>query len=390
VPYIGVSGELKTKPTQHSVQKLREIGIQPDFLLCRTDRELESDIKSKIALFCNIKTENVITAKDVKNIYEVPLHLHQEGLDEKICKKLNLKSKSKGLTKWKQIAEVMASPKYGEVNIGIVGKYVDLKESYKSVTEALIHGSIENQCRLNLHYIDSEFLEKDTYYEKTLSGLDGILVPGGFGNRGVEGKIKAIEFARTQKIPYMGICIGMQLAIIEYARHLCGIQKATSREFSNTGEFVIDLMEDQWKKDKVGATMRLGAYDCQLAPTSLAQQTYKKNKIVERHRHRYEVNPHYIKILQDRGMLFSGINPETKLIEMMELKDHPWFLTCQFHPEFKSKPFLPHPMFSGFVKASLTKMFEKIKNKNTKESKSSGKGILVKRSRHNKIQATII
>ncbi len=352
VPYLGMSGELKTKPTQHSVQKLREIGIQPDFLLCRTDRILPPDIRSKIALFCNIKAENVITAKDVSNIYEVPLVFYEQGLDEKICQRLRLKAKSKGLAKWAKISETLALPKNGTVEIGIVGKYVDLTESYKSVSEALGHGAIANQVKVNLKYIDSEKLES-TNVESELSGLSGILVPGGFGNRGVEGKIKAIEYARIHKIPYFGICIGLQLAIIEFARHVCGLNKATSREFSNTGEFVIDLMEDQRRVERLGGSMRLGAYQCKLTPKTLAYETYGSLEIWERHRHRYELNNHYRKILTDHGLILSGLNPELNLIEMVEVKDHPWFLTCQFHPEFKSKPFAPHPLFIGFVKASL-------------------------------------
>ncbi len=361
VPFLGASGELKTKPTQHSVQKLREIGIQPDFLLCRTDRILPPEIRAKIALFCNIKAENVITAKDVSNIYEVPLVFYEQGLDEKICNRLRLKTKSKGLDKWAKISSALASPKNGVVEIGIVGKYVDLTESYKSVSEALVHGAIANQVKVNLKYIDSEKLES-TNADSELAGLSGILVPGGFGNRGVEGKIKAIQFARTHKIPYFGICIGLQLAIIEYSRHVCGLTKATSREFSNTGEFVIDLMEDQRRVERIGGSMRLGSFQCKIAPKTLAAETYGLNEISERHRHRYEVNNHYRKILTDHGLVFSGINPEMNLVEMLEIKDHPWFLTCQFHPEFKSKPFAPHPLFVAFVKAALKNTLQLKKN----------------------------
>ncbi|MBI4405111.1 MAG: CTP synthase [Deltaproteobacteria bacterium] len=352
VPYLGVSGELKTKPTQHSVQKLREIGIQPDFLLCRTDRILPQDIRGKIALFCNIKADNVVTAKDVSNIYEVPLMFYEQGVDEKICKKLRLKARAKGLHKWAQISATIAAPKYGQVDIGVVGKYVDLTESYKSVTEALVHGGIANQCKINVRYVDSEQLEQGDV-ETQLAGVSGILVPGGFGLRGVEGKIKAIEWARTKRVPYLGICIGLQLAIIEFARHVCGIQKATSREFSNTGEFVIDLMEDQRRVERLGGSMRLGSYVCKLSAQSLAARTYGRNETSERHRHRYEVNNHYLAPLENYGLVFSGVDPGLKLVEMIELKDHPWFLACQFHPEFKSKPFLPHPLFVGFVAASL-------------------------------------
>lgn len=370
VPYLGVSGELKTKPTQHSVQKLREIGIQPDFLLCRTDRILPPDIRSKIALFCNIKAENVITAKDVSNIYEVPLVFYEQGLDEKICQRLKLKAKSKGLSKWAKISETLASPKNGTVEIGIVGKYVDLTESYKSVSEALGHGAIANQVKINLKYIDSEKLESSDV-ESELAGLSGILVPGGFGARGVEGKIKAIQYARTHKIPYFGICIGLQLAVIEYARHMCGLSKATSREFSNTGEFVIDLMEDQRRVERIGGSMRLGAYQCKLTPKTLAFETYGTSEISERHRHRYELNNHYRKILTDHGLVLSGVNGELNLVEMVEIKDHPWFLTCQFHPEFKSKPFEPHPLFVGFVRASLKNKLQLRKTDRKLSSKPS-------------------
>ena len=370
VPYLGMSGELKTKPTQHSVQKLREIGIQPDFLLCRTDRILPPDIRSKIALFCNIKAENVITAKDVSNIYEVPLVFYEQGLDEKICERLKLKAKSKGLSKWAKISETLASPKNGTVEIGIVGKYVDLTESYKSVSEAIGHGAIANQVKVHLKYIDSEKLENSDV-ESELSGLSGILVPGGFGNRGVEGKIKAIEYARKHNIPYFGICIGLQLAVIEFARHVCGLTKATSREFSNTGEFVIDLMEEQRKVERIGGSMRLGAYQCKLTPKTLAYETYGSSEVRERHRHRYEVNNHYRKILSEHGLVFSGLNSELDLIEMVEIKGHPWFLTCQFHPEFKSKPFEPHPLFVGFVRASLKNRMQLKKADKKTSAKSS-------------------
>jgi CTP synthase len=391
VPYLGMAGELKTKPTQHSVQKLREIGIQPDFLLCRTDRILPADIRSKIALFCNIKAENVITAKDVSNIYEVPLVFYEQGLDEKICERLHLKAKSKGLDKWAKISNILTSPKNGIVEIGIVGKYVDLTESYKSVSEALVHGAIANQAKVSLKYIDSEKLETSDV-ESELSGLSGILVPGGFGNRGVEGKIKAIQYARTHKIPYFGICIGLQLAVIEYARHVCGLNKATSREFSNTGEFVIDLMEDQRRVERLGGSMRLGSYECKLSPKTLAHEVYGVGEISERHRHRYELNNHYRKILTDHGLIFSGINKELDLVEMMEIKDHPWFLTCQFHPEFKSKPFEPHPLFVGFVKASLKNKLQikkPVRKESTKATSASSSKLAKKRTveyrRHERI-----
>ncbi len=362
VPYLAVSGELKTKPTQHSVQKLREIGIQPDFLMCRSDRPLGEDIKNKLALFSNVRADHVITAQDVSSIYEVPLLLFKQKLDEKICQKLRLESKAKSLEKWTEIVDSISRPRQGSVNIGVVGKYVDLTDSYKSVSEALVHGGVANQCKLNLHYIDSENLEKGLG-NAGLEGLDGILVPGGFGNRGVEGKILAIRYARENGVPYFGICIGLQLAIIEYARKICGITKATSREFSNTGEFVIDLMEDQRRVERVGGSMRLGAYPCKIKPKSLAEKVYGKLEIIERHRHRYEVNNHYRAILEEKGMRFSGLNQEMNLVEMMELPNHPWFLTCQFHPEFRSKPFAPHPLFVGFIQAALEHRLQRERNK---------------------------
>jgi CTP synthase len=376
VPYLGLSGELKTKPTQHSVQKLREIGIQPDFLLCRTDRTLPQDIREKIALFCNLKADHVITARDVGNIYEVPLVYFEEKLDEKICKRFGLKTRTRGLEKWSAIVDSLSTARNGVVEIGIVGKYVDLTESYKSISEALTHGAIANQCRVQLRYIESEKVESSNA-ETLLAGLSGILVPGGFGNRGVEGKIRAIRYAREKKIPYFGICIGLQLAVIEYARNVAGFTKATSREFSNTGEFVIDMMEDQRRVERLGGSMRLGSYECHLSSGSLAASVYGKKTIQERHRHRYEVNNHYRKVLEERGLVFSGVNKEMNLVEMMELKGHPWFLSCQFHPEFKSKPFLPHPMFVSFVKAALDlrNQREKEKSKSVTKAPVRGRGL---------------
>ncbi len=352
VPYLAVSGELKTKPTQHSVQKLREIGIQPDFLMCRSDRALGDEIKKKLALFSNVKVDHVITAQDAASIYEVPLLLHEQKLDEKVCHRLQIESKDRSLEKWVKIVESISRPRQGTVDIGVVGKYVDLSDSYKSVSEALVHGAVANHCRLNLHFIDSETLEKGGH-SSALEGLDGILVPGGFGKRGVEGKILAIRYARENGLPFFGICIGLQLAIIEFARKVCGISKATSREFSNTGEFVIDLMEDQRRVQRLGGSMRLGSYACKIKAKSLAEKVYGKSEIKERHRHRYEVNNHYRSQLEERGMLFSGLNQEMNLVEMMELPKHPWFLSCQFHPEFRSKPFAPHPLFIGFIQAAL-------------------------------------
>jgi len=372
VPFLGLSGELKTKPTQHSVQKLREIGLQPDFLLCRTDRIIPEDIRRKIALFCNVNPENVITAKDAKSIYEVPLIFFEQGLDSKLCKRLGLKKPARKLEKWAHIVKILTSPKKEQLEIGIVGKYVDLTESYKSVTEALIHGAIANNSQIQIRYIDSEKLTAQNH-AKILEGLHGILVPGGFGNRGVEGKIAAIRYARENHIPYLGICIGLQLGIIEFARNVCGIHKATSKEFSNTGEFVIDLLESQRYVERLGGSMRLGSYRCKFSPNSLAQKVYRDKEATERHRHRYEVNNHYRKTFEDYGLVFSGVNPELDLIEMIELPSHPWYLACQFHPEFKSKPFSPHPLFAGFVKASLDH-----KMKKPTKSKENGVKNLIK------------
>lgn len=373
IPYLGVSGELKTKPTQHSVQKLREIGIQPDFLVCRTERSLSSDIRDKIALFCSIQADDVIMAKDVSNIYEVPIMFYEQKLDEKICKRLRLRTPSRKLERWSRIVNTMAHPKKGPIEVGIVGKYVDLKESYKSVSEALRHGGIANHCDLRIRYIDSKEVEKGDF--EILKGLSGILVPGAFGTRGVEGKIQAIRFARENSVPYFGICIGLQLGIIEFARHVCGIEKATSREFSKTGEFVIDIMEDQKNVEGFGGTMRLGSYQCHLLPKSLAAKLYGASVISERHRHRYEVNNNYREILTSKGLVLSGIHRNLNLVEVIELPDHPWFLGCQFHPEFKSKPFAPHPLFSGFVKAALQYQDSRRANKSS-EAKGSRRGFL--------------
>ncbi len=354
VPHLATSGELKTKPTQHSVQKLREIGIQPDFLLCRTDRPLPTDIKNKIGSFCNVRPSHVITAQDVAHIYELPMRLYEQRLDQLALDHLQLPSQKKATLVWPSIIKTLQAPKGRPVRIAVVGKYVDLIESYKSVTEALVHGGIANDCAVQIQFIDSEELEKaPKQLEVVLQPCQGILIPGGFGNRGVEGKILAIQYAREHKIPYLGICIGLQLAIIEFARHVGRMTKATSREFSKTGEFVIDKLESQWHVNRVGGTMRLGAFTCQLAPGSLAEKIYGTTTILERHRHRYEVNNHYVPLLERDGMLFSGWERNLKLVEMIELRDHPWFVGCQFHPEFRSKPFAPHPLFAGFIAAAI-------------------------------------
>ena len=363
VPYIGTAGEVKTKPTQHSVKELRSIGIQPDILLCRTDRFLSKDIKSKIALFCNVSVDAVITAKDVDVIYEVPVVFHQEGLDRKIIEMLNIWTRAPQLDNWKKLVAKFKNPTH-EVKIAIVGKYVDLTESYKSLNEALFHGGIANDCSVTLDFVDSEQLDPGTC-DGRLAEADGILVPGGFGTRGIEGKICAAHFARTKKVPYFGICLGMQIACIEYARNMAGLTKANSSEFDElTPDPVIYLMTE-WLNDKTGkverrdedsdkgATMRLGAYPCDLKDETFAKRAYGKTSISERHRHRYEFNNAYRKVLEDNGMLISGASPDGDLVEIVEIPDHPWFLGCQFHPEFKSRPMAPHPLFRDFIKASL-------------------------------------
>jgi CTP synthase len=352
VPFIAAAGEVKTKPTQHSVNELRRIGIQPEVLICRTDRNLSADIKRKIALFCNVDADAVITAKDVTNIYEVPLNFHQEGLDDKVVEVLNIWTGRPKLDEWERIVEVMRFPK-ATVRIGIVGKYVDLKESYKSLSEALVHGGIGNQCRVELDYVDSEAVERDGLPE-VLSQVDGILVPGGFGQRGTEGKVRAIQFAREKGIPFFGICLGMQLAVVEFARNACGLGGANSSEFDERSPApVVDLMPDQVGITKKGGTMRLGAYPCRVQEGSRAFDAYRAKEISERHRHRYEVNNAYREALQEKGMVLSGLSPDGKLVEMVEIPDHPWFVGCQFHPEFKSRPMSPHPLFQAFIGASL-------------------------------------
>ena len=363
VPYMKAAGEVKTKPTQHSVKELRGIGIQPDILLCRTEKFLSPDIKAKIAHFCNVEPDAVITAKDVDCIYEVPLLFHQEGLDEKIARLLNIWTRGPILDLWAKLVDKIKHPDK-EVNIAIVGKYIDLKESYKSLNEALVHGGAAHSARVVLDYVDSENVEKEGG-EALIEAADGILVPGGFGERGVEGKIKAIRYAREKKIPFLGICLGMQLATVEFARHIAGLDKAHSMEFDkHTPHPVIYLMREWFdyknnraiRRDETadyGGTMRLGAYPCMLEPESFANEAYQCLEISERHRHRYEFNNEYREILGKNGMRFTGLSPDQKLVEIIELADHPWFLGCQFHPEFKSRPMEPHPIFKAFVKSSL-------------------------------------
>ncbi len=363
IPYIRVSGEIKTKPTQHSVATLRGIGIQPDILLCRTEKELTRPLKEKISLFCNVETDAVITAIDVENIYECPLLYNKEGLDEKIVNLLNIWTRSPRLEAWHELIKRIKNPK-SEVNIAIVGKYIDLQESYKSLNEALFHGGVANEASVNLVFVDSEQLETNGG-EDILATMDGILVPGGFGSRGVEGKIKAGRYARENKVPYFGICLGMHVAVAEFARNVAGLENANSTEMdAKTPHPVIYLMSEwfDYRTQKVehrdpdsdlGGTMRLGAYPCNLVSDTRAYAAYGKMEISERHRHRYEFNNEYRQPLADAGMVFSGLSPDGKLVEMMELPDHPWFVGCQFHPEFKSRPMEPHPLFRDFIEAAL-------------------------------------
>lgn len=351
VPYITGGGELKTKPTQHSVKELTGLGIQPDILLCRTDRFLDRKIKAKIAHFCNVKEESVITAKDVESIYEVPLVFHEEGLDAQIVEKLHMWTGAPNLQKWQKIIQVLNNPK-STVRIAVVGKYMSLKESYKSLFEALAHGGIANETKVELDCIEAEKVEEVGAVE-LLGQADGILVPGGFGDRGSEGKIETIRYARENQMPFFGICLGMQMAVVEFARHVCGLTGANSNEFdANNPHPVIHLMETQKGIESKGGTMRLGAYPCILQEDSLALKLYGRKKITERHRHRYEFNNDYTERLTSRGMVLSGLSPDGHLVEIIELRDHPWFLGCQFHPEFKSRPMDCHPLFKGFIKAA--------------------------------------
>ncbi|KMP11487.1 CTP synthetase [Candidatus Nitromaritima sp. SCGC AAA799-A02] len=349
VPYIKTSDELKTKPTQHSVQKLREIGIQPDILLCRTERSLSKSLKKKIALFCNVDVDSVITAMDVKSIYEVPLSLKEEGLPEIILSKLGLPAKELNLEPWERVNQILSKPKGGEVDIAVVGKYIDLKDSYKSLMEALVHGGIGNEVGVNIHWVDAEKMGNGDE-SGALKTYDGILVPGGFGERGIEGKIKAIQYARENKVPFFGICLGMHCAVIEFARSVVQLKKANSAEFSpNAPDLIIDFLPDQDAKGDKGGTMRLGEYPCQLRKKSNAYEAYKTREIYERHRHRYEFNNRYRIQLEEAGLKFSGLSPNGNLVEIVELEDHPWFLAGQFHPEFKSSPMNPHPLFKAFI-----------------------------------------
>ncbi|MDH7492360.1 MAG: CTP synthase [Candidatus Saccharicenans sp.] len=351
VPFVGTSGELKTKPTQHSVKELRAIGIQPDILLCRSERELPPDIKGKIALFTNVPLEAVVTAVDAPSIYDIPLNFAAESLDRIILKKLGLQSREPDLSRWQELARRRHQPE-GEVTIAMVGKYIGLHDSYLSLYQALDHGGLANRLRVNIDWIEAEDLERGQP-SKILRNKDGLLVPGGFGQRGVEGKIKAIQYAREKGLPFFGICLGMQCATVEFARNVAGLKGAHSEEFDESAPHkIFRLWRLLRKESDLGGTMRLGAYACDLKKGTLAYSVYKKTTISERHRHRYEFNPDYEQRLAAAGLVISGRNPEHGLVEIIELKRHPWFLGCQFHPEFKSRPLEPHPLFSSFIKAA--------------------------------------
>lgn len=354
VPYIAASQELKSKPTQHSVQKMREIGIQPHILLCRTEQELPKELKNKIALFCNVPQDCVFTARDVKSIYEVPLAFHEEGLDEKIIEILNIWTRKPDLQNWRSLVNTIYSLT-DAITIAVVGKYVELVDAYKSLNEALRHAGFHNKVRVDLKYFDSEALEKEgTDLKQMFDGCAGILVPGGFGNRGIEGKIKAIQYARENQIPFFGICLGMQLAVVEFARNVAGIPDATSSEFNASAENpVISLMAEQKSMVNMGATMRLGCYPCILEKGTNAFKAYGENEIQERHRHRYEFNNDYRERLIKKGLVTSGTSPDGTLVEIVEIKKHPWFLGCQFHPEFQSSAMKAHPLFFYFIEASV-------------------------------------
>jgi CTP synthase len=353
LPYIKSAGEQKTKPTQHSVGRLREIGIIPQILMCRTERPISQEQREKIALFCNVDVEAVIEAADVKHIYEVPLELKKEGLDELILKKLNIKLPDRGIKNWEDgVLKRLRSPAK-EVKIAVVGKYIALQDAYKSIYEALVHGGIANNARVTILKIDSEEVES-AGFKKYLKDAQGILIPGGFGSRGIEGKIAAVKYVRENNIPFFGICLGMQIATIEFARNVAGLKGANSTEFDKeTTNPVISLIEEQKKVKNLGASMRLGAYACVLEKGTKSFEAYKAIKISERHRHRYEFNNAYRQQLTQKGLVISGYNPERDLVEIIEIKDHPWFIGCQFHPEFKSKPDSAHPLFKGFIAAAL-------------------------------------
>jgi CTP synthase len=360
VPFIRTAGELKTKPTQHSVKELRSIGIQPDILVCRTEQDLSEDLRAKLALFCDVDREAVIQLKDVTSIYEVPLMLAEEGMDRQVIKRLSLTCQKADLAEWEEIVRKVRNLNR-QVTIGLVGKYVELPDAYLSIVEALKHAGLQYNCDINIRWVNAELVEKEGP-EAMLAGVDGILVPGGFGERGVEGKIATAGYARENQIPYLGICLGMQSAIIEFARSVCQLKDAHSSEFApDTSHPVVDLMPEQKHIENKGGTMRLGGYPCRLVPGTLVHRWYGKESIEERHRHRYEINNDYRDILQQNGMIFSGLSPDGRLVEIMELPDHPWFVGCQFHPELISRPNRPHPLFLGLIEHALAQQDQESK-----------------------------
>lgn len=352
LPYIKAAGEVKTKPAQHSVKELRSIGLHPDMIICRADQEIDDEVKEKLSLFCNVPKDNVFESIDVDSIYKVPLKFNEQGLDQKVAELLSIWATQANIEDLKQVVYNFENP-VKKVKIGIVGKYTDLTESYKSLGEALAHGAISNQVELDPVYIDAEELEDESKVDSILSEVHGILVPGGFGQRGTEGKIRTIQYARENNVPFFGICLGMQLAMVEFFRNVVGLKEATSQEFNDKGDFVVHYMEGQKKDGRKGGSMRLGAYDCTLTKGSYAAEVYGEKDISERHRHRLEVNNAYLDKLEGKDMIVSGVNPENNLVEIIELKSHPHFLACQFHPEFKSRPFAPHPMFKSFVEKAV-------------------------------------
>ena len=363
VPYIGAAGELKTKPTQHSVKELRSIGIQPDIIVCRTERPLSDEMKEKLALFCDIDKDAVIENKTLNSIYEVPLLLSEEGMDRIVLDKLDLPDRPCDMEDWKKMVHAIYNTEK-TLEIALVGKYVALHDAYLSVAEALNHAGIAYKTKVNIHWIDSETLEDPNLsMEEVFKGIDGIVVPGGFGNRGVEGKIRAVQYARENNVPYLGLCLGMQCAVMEFARHVVGLEGATSSEFHEDAKFpVIDLMPDQVDISDKGGTMRLGLYPCKLTEGTKAHEVYGTNLIYERHRHRWEFNNKYRTEMVNAGLVLSGTSPDDRLVEIVELKDHPWFVGCQFHPEFKSRPNRAHPLFKAFIAASKKRSFETYEN----------------------------
>src|SRR5271169_6274309 len=369
VPYIAAAGELKTKPTQHSVKELLSIGIQPDILLCRSDRRLEQELKSKIALFCNVAESCVISAPDVNNIYEVPMSLAAEGLDEQVLRLLKIEAPPRDLSKWIAMLERLEHPE-GEVRIGVVGKYVQLEDAYKSLREALMHGGLANHQRTVIEWIEAEEIDSPATAEQRLRHVDGILVPGGFGKRGIAGMVHAITYAREKKVPFFGICLGMQCATIEYARQVSHIEHADSTEFDpSTPNRVIYKLRELLGVDEMGGTMRLGAWPCKIEPGSFAHKDYGQTEISERHRHRYEFNCEYEQTLTRAGFRITGRTPDGVYVEIVEVPDHPWFLGCQFHPEFKSKPLAPHPLFSAFIQASIKNRHHRLSAATTNDSR---------------------